>query len=837
MAAMNPVELRIIIDAQNKASATLRKAQKDIDNLSKSTKALGASEMAMAGIHGGLGRVGLAASAATTRMTALGDKISGFAGRHMGVLMVAGAIGATAKSGALLEARLSSLGGKVGETKKRIQDLSDASKGAFSMPEIVDAENKIKAFDIGMELTPKMLMNIQGRAAQMGITTTKALDDIILGLARNSRKILDNVGLIVSQSEANKRYAKQVGKTVHQLNDAERRTAFLNLAMSELEKTTITSTTAYGESLKAAAHMKDAFAQIQLALAPLMIAVEPLTDIFLSLAKIFGAVLGPVVMVLSHMFAELLGVFDKLLKGVTWIIKTALIPLEAILGSIGNAYNTVVNSGLVPYKKATDAAADSTEKLAETADTAAKAISNMQEVIRVNGALEKVHIDLKEKHHAAVIKLADAELKSLELTKSANKGLTESEKMRRQRLKIMKAEAERRQQILRIEKKRIAGLAELDKQFDKNEIGARRLAKAQRVLNFASAEQVKSANRSASALKRLARQEAIGLRDKKKQTSATKSRTRALLDWLEAVRKTNAFIRDAHLATAERVFSIRDETAAIGDRVDILKLEKNMRAAGDPVAKAKIEHQIRMNELQQDFNDKIKDMDPVVRLAAHDELTQMFDLLKGEELERFKKQLDDIDGLRAAHSIQQMTDALRESSSVMQSMSPQMAIATSAIGSVAGIWRTFAADTQKSGGKIAGAIGQTFGTIGPAAASFIEDQKNQAKVMAAFEVAMGIAAAVTPGQGPWVAAAHFAAAAMFGAIAHTGIGTKSSKAKGGAGAAGLPGGGMVPPPQDGPKQIVINFTDGMVLGDAQSLAKKINQTIDQTSGTGTPSAA
>ena len=58
MAGMNPVELRIIIDAQNKASAVLKKAQKDIDKLKK-----GVADVSpvTAGMEGGFARMGSAA--------------------------------------------------------------------------------------------------------------------------------------------------------------------------------------------------------------------------------------------------------------------------------------------------------------------------------------------------------------------------------------------------------------------------------------------------------------------------------------------------------------------------------------------------------------------------------------------------------------------------------------------------------------------------------------------------------------------------------------------------------------------------------------------------------
>ena len=838
MAAFNPVELRIIIDAQNKASAVLTKARKDIDKLGKGMVATGAASGTMTA---GLTGINAAALRATAGVAALSAGITTLMARMAVPAMVVGGFGAMAKGGALLQTRITSLVGTYDEALARMRMLTKESKGAFSMPELVDAESKIAAFDMELRLTPKILQNIQGRAAQMGITTTKALDDIILGLARGSRKILDNVGLVVSLAEANRQYSIELGKSVNELTDAERRAGFLKLAMKELEKTTMSTTSAYGASLKATAILKDAWAELKLATAPLMLAMEPLAGIIADIANVIAILLGGALRVivppLTAVFNSIGKLTSAIKESIAAVMGFANIIVKHVFGALGKWFEKY--SGIVKLTeeaiKEFDELAAATKRMMKAQESWNDRVAESERAWRKLGAEVRTYVAfVKDFLTPETIKITDLQLKELNLIKSVEGSLTKSQKARRTQLLILKAETEATIQLNKAsEEYEAQWLSTLRSSME----GALTLAEVGKSVNdlrtgYKDKTEAIRANLAAS----------IQLAIHGKKTTRTLKAQKASVDslaasWFDAHKELNEFLRAAHKLTTGRMFSIRDETAAIGDRVDILKLEKNMRAAGDPAAKAKIEHQIRMNELQQDFNDKIKHMDPVVRLAAHDELTQMFDLLKGEELERFKKQLDDIDAARAAHSIRQMNDAFRGTAAVMQSISPPMAIAQAAIGNVASTWATFAVDTQKSGGKIAGAIGASLGSIGPAAAAFVEDQKKQAAIMAAFEVAMGIAAAVTPGQGPGVAAAHFAAAAMFGIIAATGIGTKSSKARGGAGAAGLPGGGMVPPPQEGPKQIVINFTDGMVLGDAQSLAKKINQTIDQASGTGTPSAA
>ncbi|UCG53557.1 MAG: hypothetical protein JSW58_08365 [Candidatus Latescibacterota bacterium] len=65
----------------------------------------------------------------------------------------------------------------------------------------------------------------------VGRDTVDAINDLSIGIGRQSRLILDNLGLIVKISEATETYATQLGKNVNNLTDAERRQAFFNAAM------------------------------------------------------------------------------------------------------------------------------------------------------------------------------------------------------------------------------------------------------------------------------------------------------------------------------------------------------------------------------------------------------------------------------------------------------------------------------------------------------------------------------------------------------------------------------------------------------------------------------
>jgi hypothetical protein len=76
------------------------------------------------------------------------------------------------------------------------------------------------------------LMKIAGATAKMtGQSTVKAFEDITLAVGRQSKMILDNLGIILDVDKANEEYATSLGKTAVQLTDVERKQAFMVATM------------------------------------------------------------------------------------------------------------------------------------------------------------------------------------------------------------------------------------------------------------------------------------------------------------------------------------------------------------------------------------------------------------------------------------------------------------------------------------------------------------------------------------------------------------------------------------------------------------------------------
>ena len=88
---------------------------------------------------------------------------------------------------------------------------------------ITDSEDQMaNMFDIAQRL-----------GQSLGIDTVQSIESLVTGLGRQSKLMLDNLGIMVDTGKANEDYAESIGKTVGQLSDQERKTAFTNAAMKE----------------------------------------------------------------------------------------------------------------------------------------------------------------------------------------------------------------------------------------------------------------------------------------------------------------------------------------------------------------------------------------------------------------------------------------------------------------------------------------------------------------------------------------------------------------------------------------------------------------------------
>lgn len=115
-----------------------------------------------------------------------------------------------------------------------LSEMQDAAKGTASSLDLITSANKALMLGIDQNNLPILLEKSRILGLAMGRTTTEAFEDISIGIGRQSRLILDNLGLIVRAEDAYKVYASIIGKTTDQLDENEKRMAFQQATIAQL---------------------------------------------------------------------------------------------------------------------------------------------------------------------------------------------------------------------------------------------------------------------------------------------------------------------------------------------------------------------------------------------------------------------------------------------------------------------------------------------------------------------------------------------------------------------------------------------------------------------------
>jgi hypothetical protein len=121
------------------------------------------------------------------------------------------------------------------QAETMLKDLREASQGLASDIALMDSANKAMALGIDKNKLPQLLKVASARGKVTGRTVTQAFEDISLGIGRQSRLILDNLGIIINLDEAYKDYADTLGKTSKELTEVEKKTALTNKVLAESE--------------------------------------------------------------------------------------------------------------------------------------------------------------------------------------------------------------------------------------------------------------------------------------------------------------------------------------------------------------------------------------------------------------------------------------------------------------------------------------------------------------------------------------------------------------------------------------------------------------------------
>ena len=157
-----------------------------------------------------------------------------------------------------METAFTNMTGSVKGAEERLKALKSATNGAMSEFDLFQQANN--AMVLGITRNTGEMANMFDAAQRLGRAlgrdTASSVESLITGVGRQSRLMLDNIGIIVKADEAYTKYAVTLGKSVDQLTDSEKKQAFFNATMeSAARKLTI-----LGEEIPSAQDAVDSMA-------------------------------------------------------------------------------------------------------------------------------------------------------------------------------------------------------------------------------------------------------------------------------------------------------------------------------------------------------------------------------------------------------------------------------------------------------------------------------------------------------------------------------------------------------------------------------------------------
>jgi hypothetical protein len=117
-----------------------------------------------------------------------------------------------------------------------LKALRDATQGLISDTQLYQRANQAVLLGVPTDTFNSAAAAAVKLGRAMGIDAAFGLESLSLGLGRQSRLYLDNLGIIVSAEEAYRNFGKTVGKSAADLDDAEKKAAFFAEALKKIKE-------------------------------------------------------------------------------------------------------------------------------------------------------------------------------------------------------------------------------------------------------------------------------------------------------------------------------------------------------------------------------------------------------------------------------------------------------------------------------------------------------------------------------------------------------------------------------------------------------------------------
>ena len=134
-----------------------------------------------------------------------------------------------------LERGFDSLGKKLGFSSQSFNKLNNAVNGTMNDMDLMKQANN--AMMLGVVKTDDEMSQLFDTAQRLGqalgVDTAQAVNSLVTGMGRQSKLMLDNLGIMIDTNKANEVYAESLGKSVAQLTEQEKKLAFNNAVLEE----------------------------------------------------------------------------------------------------------------------------------------------------------------------------------------------------------------------------------------------------------------------------------------------------------------------------------------------------------------------------------------------------------------------------------------------------------------------------------------------------------------------------------------------------------------------------------------------------------------------------
>lgn len=117
------------------------------------------------------------------------------------------------------------------DSEQILANMKKMTEGMVSSMDLMVAANKAILLGLPVDRFPEMLKIAKSASEATGESMQFMLDSIVTSLGRQSKLILDNLGIMIDVEGAYDKFAATLGKTASQLTEAEKKTAFINEAL------------------------------------------------------------------------------------------------------------------------------------------------------------------------------------------------------------------------------------------------------------------------------------------------------------------------------------------------------------------------------------------------------------------------------------------------------------------------------------------------------------------------------------------------------------------------------------------------------------------------------